>query len=137
MLDNVHEDLIRFCCWQLRKIAQQYSIKRTLKVPRQRFIYIFADNNTKNALLLQTMLQQLFYTVNTQQYRENTLLRFQGNTRHIVAQYSYVQRLSDWWTLGPWIWKHCGRPDEPMGRVPKMVRGKISLERSIHCCSKF
>jgi len=62
-LDTLHEDVIRFCCWQRRKIAQQYSIKRTLKVQRQGFIYIFADNNMKNGLLLQTMLQQLFYTV--------------------------------------------------------------------------
>lgn len=36
-----------------------------LKSQGKVFLYIFADNNTKNALLLQTMLQQLFYIVDS------------------------------------------------------------------------
>ena len=27
--------------------------------------------------------------------------------------------------------------DEPMARVPKMARGKITLARGIHCCPRF
>ena len=29
------------------------------------------------------------------------------------------------------------RAADPMARVPKMTRGKISLARSIHCCPNF
>jgi hypothetical protein len=30
-----------------------------------------------------------------------------------------------------------GRVDEPMARVPKMARGKISLARRFYCCLVF
>jgi hypothetical protein len=29
------------------------------------------------------------------------------------------------------------RASEPMARVPKLARGKISLARGIHCCPNF
>ena len=68
------------------------------------------------------------------------------STGHMI--YWTIQILGNWFSRGDssrtnidWITGNFPTPysraDEPTARVPNTARGKISLARGIHCCSKF